>query len=58
MAERGAKLAPVAVTVVPTGPWVGFRVNVWVCTTAVTVNVADAVSRGTVPTSLPETVTV
>ena len=37
---------------VPAGPWVGLRV-----TNGVTVNTADAVSPGTVPTSLPETVT-
>jgi hypothetical protein len=48
----------VAVTVVPTGPWVGFRTSVGWRPVAVTVKVADAVSLGTVPTSLPETVTV
>jgi hypothetical protein len=45
---------PVTVTEVPILPWVGDRVIVG----AVTVKVADAVSRGTVETSLPETVTV
>jgi hypothetical protein len=53
MVEVAAKLAPVTVTVVPIGPWVGDRVIV-----GVTLNVADAVSAETVPTSLPETVTV
>jgi len=45
---------PVTVTEVPTGPWVGDRVIEGV----VTVKVAEAVSAGTVPMSLPETVTV
>ncbi len=45
---------PVTVTEVPTGPWMGERTIVGV----VTVNVAVAVSAGTVPTSPPETVTV
>ncbi len=53
MMEEGAKLEPVTVTVVPTGPWVGDRVIV-----GVILNVVDAVSAGTVPTSLPETMTV
>jgi hypothetical protein len=52
MVEEGAKLEPVTVTVTPTGPWVGLRVN-----GRESVNTADAVSRGTVPMSLPETVT-
>jgi hypothetical protein len=45
---------PVTVTEVPTGPWVGDRVIVGV----VTVKVAEAVSVGTVPTSLPDRMTV
>jgi hypothetical protein len=45
---------PVTVTGVPIGPWVRDRVIAGV----VTVKVADAVSRGTVETSLPEIVTV
>jgi len=45
---------PCTVTEVPSGPW--FGVNVMAGT--VTVNVADAVSPITVPTSLPETTTV
>jgi hypothetical protein len=53
MVEVAAKPAPVTVTVVPTGPEVGLRVI-----EGVTLNVADAVSAGTVPTLLPETVTV
>jgi hypothetical protein len=44
---------PATVTMVPIGPWVGVRVN-----DGLNVNVADAVSLGTVPTSLPETTTV
>ena len=44
---------PVTVTVTPVGPWIGDRVIVG----AVTVNVADAVSEGIVPMSLPEIVT-
>jgi hypothetical protein len=52
MVEVAAKPAPVTVTVVLTGPEVGDRVI-----DEVTVNVADAVSPGTVPMSLPETVT-
>jgi len=52
--EEEAKLAPVTVTVTPTGPCIGDRTIVGV----VTVNVAVAVSAGTVPTSFPETVTV
>ena len=54
MVEEEAKLAPVTVTVTPTGPWMGVKVIVGV----VTVKVAEAVSRGTLPTSFPETVTV
>jgi hypothetical protein len=53
MVEVEAKPAPVTVTVVPTGPEVGFRVI-----DGVTVKVAVALSAGTVPTLLPETVTV
>ncbi len=45
--------APVTVTKVPTGPWVGDTVIVG----AVTVNVAVAVSAGTLPTSLPDRTT-
>jgi len=45
--------APVTVTMVPTGPWVGDRVIVAV----MTVNEADAVSAGTAPTSLPDRTT-
>ena len=45
---------PVTVTEVLTGPWVGDRVIVGV----VTVKVVEAVSAGTVPTSLPDRVTV
>ena len=45
---------PVTVTVVPAGPWVGDRVIVGV----VTVKVAEAVSAGTIPTSLPDKTTV
>jgi hypothetical protein len=44
---------PVTVTEVPTAPEVGDRVIVGV----VTVKVAEAVSAGTVPMLLPETVT-
>ncbi|MGD0396275.1 MAG: hypothetical protein ABSB26_05115 [Nitrososphaerales archaeon] len=51
--EEEAKLAPVTVTVVPTGPCMGDRLIVEV----VTVNVAVAVSAGTVPMSLPDTTT-
>ena len=54
MVEEEAKLAPVTVTVTPTGPWMGLRLIVEV----VTVNVVVAVSAGTVPTLLPDTVTV
>ncbi len=54
MVEEEAKLAPVTVTVTPTGPWMGVNVIVGV----VTVKVAEAMSRGTLPTSFPETVTV
>jgi len=50
--EVGAKPVPVTVTVVLTGPEVGDRVI-----DGVTVKVAAAVSAGTVPMSLPETVT-
>ncbi len=53
MVEEGAKLVPVTVTVVPTGPCMGDRLIVEV----VTVNVAVAVSAGTVPTLLPDTTT-
>ena len=45
---------PDRVTDVPTGPVLGVRVKVAV----VTVKVAVAMSAGTVPTSLPDTVTV
>jgi formaldehyde-activating enzyme involved in methanogenesis len=45
---------PVTVTEVPTGAWVTDRAIVGV----VTVKVAEAVSAGTVPTSLPDTTTV
>ena len=44
---------PVTVTETPSGPWFGANVIVG----EVTVNVADAVSAGTVPTSFPDTVT-
>jgi hypothetical protein len=44
---------PVTVTEVPTTPEVGDKVIAGV----VTVKVAEAVSAGTVPTSLPDTVT-
>jgi len=44
---------PVTVTEAPTGPCVGDRVILGV----VTVKVAEAVSVGIVPTSLPDTVT-
>ena len=54
MVEEEAKLAPVTVTVTPTGPWMGLRLIVEV----VTANVVVAVSAGTVPTLLPDTVTV
>ncbi len=53
MVEEGAKLVPVTVTLVPTGPWMGDRLIVEV----VTVKVAVAVSAGTVPTLLPDTTT-
>jgi hypothetical protein len=52
MVEVAAKPAPVTVTVVPTGPWVGDRVI-----DEMTVKVAEAVSPGMVPVSLPEAVT-
>ena len=45
---------PVTVTETPSGPWFGANVIVG----EVTVNVADAVSAGTVETSLSETVMV
>jgi len=45
---------PVTVTEMPIMPWMGDRVIVGV----VTVKVAEAVSAGTVPTLLPDTVTV
>ena len=54
MVEEEAKLAPVTVTVTPTGPWMGLRLIVEV----VTANVVVAVSAGTVPALLPDTVTV
>jgi len=44
---------PVTVTEMPMGPWVGDRV----IAALMTVNVADAVSAGTVPTSLPDKTT-
>ena len=47
------KPEPVTVTDFPTGPCTGDRVIVGI----VTVNEAEAVSAGTVPTSLPETAT-
>jgi len=50
----GAYPLPERVTVVPTVPLLGVRVSVGV----VTVKVAVEVSAVTVPTSLPETVTV
>ena len=50
--EEGLKLAPVTVTVTPTGPWVGLSVI-----DGMTVYVATAVSAGTVPMSLPDTTT-
>ena len=50
----GAYPLPERVTVVPTIPVLGVSVRV----TVVTVNVAVALSAGTVPTSLPDTVTV
>ena len=53
MVAEGLKLVPVTVTVTPTGPWVGLRVI-----DGMTVNVATAVSAGTVPTSLPDRTTV
>jgi hypothetical protein len=45
---------PVTVTEVPIGPWITVRVIMGV----VTVKVAEAVSAGTVPISLPETIVV
>jgi len=45
---------PLTVTVVPIGPWVGDRVIAGV----ITLNVAVALSAGTVPTLLPDTTTV
>jgi len=53
MVEEEAKLAPVTVTIVPSGPWMGDTLIMEV----VTVKVAEAVSAGTVPTSLPERTT-
>ena len=44
---------PVTVTEVPTGPWVTDNVIVGL----VTMKVADAVSAGTAPTSLPDRTT-
>jgi len=45
---------PVTVTETPSGPWLGVNVIIG----EATVNVAEAVSPVTVPTSLPDTMTV
>ena len=54
IAVRTENPEPVAVTEVPTGPWMGDSVIVGV----VTVKVVEAVSPGTVQTSLPDRMTV